>query len=188
MDNGHGLVAHSPLVPLYSTEIFIKIHFLLIIDLWILVNLKCNNHSKGLILIVHFHHLGTMVLFSIVCRNSNILFAKCHSMHILSPHLLKVCSLPSDPKMLPTKSFKSPWKKIHAHYIIKPWNGFAITGKELLAHCWISPSHMSYNTNDTGCFLFCPLISFVNKSARLSSNITCHVNDSPNDTELQTAW
>ena len=172
--NFHWLVDHSPQVSPYSTaliEIRIVI-VLLVIDLWVLFNHKGNKQSSNLILVVHFHHLVTIMHFSSIHRNVGILFAWCHSTSTSTPLLLEVYSLWMDLTTLPTKLFPPPPKHINANNIIKSWSGFASTGKELITHCYISPS-----TSGTECSLFWPLTTIVNKSARLSSELICLFND-----------
>ena len=59
MKKGHGLVAQSPQMLLYSTELKIKIRIVIIllaINPRALVDLKHNNQSKNLILVMCFHH------------------------------------------------------------------------------------------------------------------------------------
>ena len=168
-NNDYGPLAYSPKVQAYSTE--------LVINLRTLVNHTWNNQSKVLILVVHFHHLCTIVCFFILHRNFDISFASFHSMHACSPLLLEVCLHPPDPN-----DFLSSQKWFNTHYIIMSQNSFAWTGKELLA---TSSLNMSYNTNNTRCFPFCPVTTFVNKSAVLSSDLKCPVNDSPIATDLQ---
>ena len=75
MDDGHGLVVHpAPVLP-YSNELLKQIRnmtVLLAINLWALFIPKCNNLSKDLILVMHFHHMDTMTHSSTVHGNSSI--------------------------------------------------------------------------------------------------------------------
>ena len=94
-------------MPPYSTELeSIIVTVMLVINLMALINLKCNNQSKNLILAIHFHHLDTMMCFSTLYENSGISIPRCHSMHTCSPHLLKVSAhFPQIQTILPAKSF-----------------------------------------------------------------------------------
>ena len=92
-------------VPPYSTELLISIRIvivLLAINLRALDDLKCNNQSKDLILVVHFYHLGTMKCFYIECRNpASPLPVIIQCMHLATSSGSQL--LPLD--MLPAKSF-----------------------------------------------------------------------------------
>ena len=54
--------------------------------------------------------------------------------------------------------------------------------------CQVSPSYMSYNTNDTRCFHLCPVTILVNKSAGLFSDLKCPINIPPIATNLWMTW
>ena len=57
--------------------------------------------------------------------------------------------------------------------------------KNLLAYSSVSPSCMSYNTNDTRYLHLCPVSILVNKSAELFSDLICLVNFSPMATVME---
>ena len=78
---------------------------MLAIDLSALIDFNCNIQSKGLIVVVHFHYLSTLTWLSIICRNPNISFAICHSMHASLQHPLQDCLLSLDPNNVMNQSF-----------------------------------------------------------------------------------
>ena len=87
MDNCHGTIAHSPQKSPYSIELLIRMRIVIVlifIDLCDLESFKCNNQSKDLILVVHFHPLENMTYFSTIWRTLDICFAKSYSMQVHS--------------------------------------------------------------------------------------------------------
>ena len=71
---------------------------------------------------MNFHHLGTVMCFSIISRNSDIPFTSCHSIHACFPHFLEVCSLPSDPDNFAGQIFLV-WLFISNYYFLQTDTG-----------------------------------------------------------------
>ena len=71
--------------------------------------------------------------------------------------------------------FQLPHVCIHACYLIINRTASPVQNITL-ADYKVSSSHISYSMSDTRCFLFCPVTTFVNKSAGLSSDHICPVN------------
>ena len=74
MDNVHGHVAHSPWVPTYSTLFLILKSGIIIVPS---IYLTSQSNRKDQVLVVYFHHGGTMTCQSIVCRTSKFYYANC---------------------------------------------------------------------------------------------------------------
>ena len=73
-------------------------------------------NQKDHILVVHFHHLGTMTLFTIICRTSNIYFASCPSMHACTSLLPEALThFPWIQTMLSWQNLSSTLKNIFMH-------------------------------------------------------------------------
>ena len=70
---------------------------LLAINLWPLIDFKCNNQSKDLILVMHFHHLSTVMHFSNIDRNSSISCQMSFNRCTLASSAGSLNSLPPDP-------------------------------------------------------------------------------------------
>ena len=78
--NRHGTVAHSPQVPLYSTELLIEIRIainLLMVNLKAFVNLTGNTQFKDLTLIMYFCSPGTVTYFSTTYGNPDTSITSC---------------------------------------------------------------------------------------------------------------
>ena len=92
-DNGHGLVAHSPWVPPYSTLSLIwklGIMIFLSINLSALVNTThVTIKQKDWVLVVYFHHRYTMMHISSYAGLPTYTLPAAHLMHSCSPLLLE---------------------------------------------------------------------------------------------------
>ena len=127
------------------------------------------------------HHLDAVTHFSTFHRTSNIYFTSCHSMHACLPLLLEASThFPQIQTILSRPNLSSSLKSIFMQTtLLRHETVLLAQEKYLLAHCKVSPSCMSYNTNNMRCFHLCPVITFVNKSAGLSSDIMCPIIDFP---------
>ena len=144
MNNGHGLVAYSAQMPSYSTELLISnLNYDCSAIDWpqgLHQNLLPNNQSKDLILVMHFHHLGTIMCFSTICKISIIYFASCHSTHKLATFPGALAHFSWIQTMLSWPNRTSPLKNVFMHAILLRHETVLLAQeKNLLAYCWVSP-------------------------------------------------
>ena len=134
-------------------------------------------NQKGCILVMHFQNWGTMMHFTIVHRTSN----SCPSIHACLPLLPEASThFPWIQTMLSWPNLSSLLKYVFMQTMLICHETVLLAQeKNLLAHCQVSPSCMSYNTNDTRCLQLCPMTILVNMSAGLFSDLICLVNVSP---------
>ena len=135
-------------------------------------------NQKDCNLIMYFHHLGTVMHSSTVCKTSNIYFVSCCPMHACTPLFMKASThFPWIQTMLSWPNLYSPLKIVFMNTTLFSNKTVLLAQKKnLLTHCHLSPSYMSYQTNDTRCFLFCPVTILVNESAELFLDLFCTVN------------
>ena len=111
-DNGHGPVADSPNVLLYSTGLRIIIKIVTVMptnNLMTLINLTYNNQSDDLISVLHFNHLNTMMYFSTILWNSESSITSCHIMHACKTSSESLYLIPLDPNNLPGQNILVPF-------------------------------------------------------------------------------
>ena len=133
---------------------------------------------------MYFHHLGTRVCISIVGRNFDISIASCHSMYAHSPLLLEVSAhFPLIKQYYQTIFFSLINNVFMNATVLRHVMTLLEHEKNLLAHCQVSQSYMTYDTNDIRCLLPSPVITLVSKSAKLSYDFICPVNGSSTATD-----
>ena len=92
-DNGHGLVAHSLQVPPHSTLTLISKLWIMIvpsINLSALVDTnQVTSKQKDQVLVMYFHHCGTMMHVSLYAWLPTFTLPAAHLMHTCSPFLPK---------------------------------------------------------------------------------------------------
>ena len=112
------MACSSHLLP-YSTQLLISKLGIMIIPLSIYLRALVESCCTKIIqkisyLVTHFHHLGTMMHFTIVSRTSNIYFASCSSMHAHLPLLPEVSThFPRIQAMLSQPKLSSPLKIVY---------------------------------------------------------------------------
>ena len=142
MDNGHGLVTHSPQVPPYSTLFPISKLGIMIVSLstseLLLTLLMIQSNRKDFRLCTFTTMIPWCINLLYVGLPTST-FPADHSIHTKSPLLLKASThFPRIQTILSQPILSSPFKKNS-----NSWNGFTSMIQDLLAHCLVSTSYMS---------------------------------------------